>query len=117
MDPWNGMPPDLASLVLKGNVRLRNPGDVAVTNAAGGTLLLPSNPMRVAVVLSNASANRAHVTRRPGPTTSTGVPLDPTNGVITDDIRTAGRALGNEYWAIFETGSGNIYVEEYEAFE
>lgn len=107
----------VAELLKAGKVRLTREGDVAVTNNAGGNIVLRSNPRRVAFAVVNNEANAAHVVRKSPAATTTGIRLDAAGGALVQRHEVVGQGCQNELWAILETAAGNLYVEEYEVYE
>ncbi|MEA3144082.1 MAG: hypothetical protein QOG31_1406 [Thermoplasmata archaeon] len=107
--------PDVRALIAKGNVRIKTEGNVAVGTV--DTLLLPFNPLRVALVVVNNEANAAHLRRRPGGSLTGGVRLDAVGGSIVKDYEHDGKSIQGEFWVNLDAASGNLYVEELEAYE
>lgn len=89
-------------------------GNVAVTNAAGGTRVLRHNPRRIGFVIVNNEANAAHMTRTPSPATTDGIRLDAAGGVVSSTLEEDGTVVQDEVWVILETAAGNIHVEAIE---
>lgn len=95
--------------------RYNRNGDVTVTNAAGGSEVLPHNPRRIAFVIVNNEANAAHVTRGGHvPTTTTGVRLDAAGGALQQTLEDDGTVVQQAVRVILETAAGVVYVEEIE---
>lgn len=108
--------PTLRELVLLGQVRVEREGNVAITNAAPGSVLVPFNPLRVHLSVVNHEANLARVTRAQEPTTSVGLPLDANGGAFSEDVETFGKTLCDQRRAILATAAGNLWVEALEAY-
>jgi len=73
--------------------------EVTVSNTAP-TLILRNDPERIGALIVNQDADAGRISRRGNVTTTTGIPLDGSGGVISIIPRSDGEGVGREWWGI-----------------
>ena len=91
-----------------------NVNPVTATVLTTATLILKNNPDRLALLIVNLSANRGHAGFDRQVSTTKGIPIEASGGLITMNWREDGELVTQEIFAINQVAAGTWYIVEVE---